>query len=108
MLRIYTDVQLMQEDARRLCERIAAHDRNLACQLRRAAQSVALNLAEGMAARAGIRRNAYATALREAKECTAAIDVARRWGYVRPEEETLDRLDKIVATLHRLVVPRAA
>ena len=107
MLRIYSDVQTMQADARLLYERIGGHDRNLASQLRRSAQSVALNLAEGMAARGGVRRNSYAVALREARECVAAIDVAERWGYVRAEASALDRLDKIVATLMRLTMPRA-
>ncbi len=106
MLRIYSDVREMQGEARALCEAIRCHDSNLASQLRRSAQSVALNLAEGMAATGGLRRQAYATALREARECVAAIDVAERWGYVRAGSGVLDRLDKIVATLVRLCMPR--
>ena len=85
MLRVYADVQVMQGEARALCEAIGQHDANLASQL---------------------RRNAYATALREARECMAAIDVAGRWGYVRAEDAVVDRLDKIVATLMRLTMPR--
>ena len=107
MLRVYEDVQVMQGEARALCEAIRSHDANLASQLRRAAQSVALNMAEGMAARGGVRRNAYSIALREARECMAAIDVAGRWGYVRAEASVVDRIDKIVATLMRLTMPRA-
>ena len=106
MLRIYSDVQEMQLDARRFCERIGAHDRSLASQLRRSAQSVALNLGEGMAARGAVRRNAYEIALREAKECVMAIDVAERWGYVARDASALDRLDKIVATLMKLTRTR--
>lgn len=106
MLRIYADVQVMQGDARALCDRIGGHDRDLARQLRRSAQSVALNLAEGMAARGGHRRNAYSVALKEARECMAAIDVASRWGYVKSDQAVVDRLDKIVATLVRLTMPR--
>lgn len=107
MLRIYDDVRAWQEDARGLCREIGAHDRNLASQLRRAAQAVALNLGEGMAASGGIRRNSYATALREARECVVAIDVAQRWGYVgEVNPAVLDRLDKIMATLFKLVSPR--
>ena len=91
-----------------MCRKIAAHDRGLAMQLRRAAQAVALNLGEGMAASGGIRRNSYATALREARECVVAIDVAQRWGYVGDVSPVVtDRLDKIVATLFKLVTPRA-
>lgn len=106
MLRIYSDVQAMQLDARRLCGQIGLHDRGLASQLRRSAQSVALNTAEGMASRDGVRRNAYSVAAREARECLAAIDVAVRWGYVGEEPAVLDRLDKIVGTMMRLTMPR--
>ena len=105
MLRIYRDVQLMQDDARVLHDRIRVHDANLASQLRRSAQSVALNMAEGMAATGGMRRQSHSVALREARECMAAIDVAVRWGYTASEDAAVDRLDKIVATLTRLVMP---
>ena len=109
MLRLYDDVCDWQNDARAICARIELHDRNLAMQLRRSAQSVALNLGEGMSAAGGVRRNAYATALREARECLVAIDVARRWGYVTEVSPTvLDRLDKIMATLFKLARPRTA
>ena len=107
MLRIYSDVQSFQRDARALCSRIRVHDANLASQLRRAAQSVALNLGEGMGASAGMRRKAYSVALHEARECRVAIDVAQAWGYVdRPGEAVLDRLDKIIATLWKLTRPK--
>ena len=106
MLRIYSDVQVMQVEAWGLCERIRTHDPNLASQLRRAAQSVALNMAEGMASRDGNRRKAYGVALREARECVAAVDVAQRWGYVGEAGGAIDRMDKIVATLMRLTMPR--
>ena len=106
MLRINSDVQMMQGEVRSLCDRIRAHDAGLASQLRRSAQSVALNLAEGMASRGGVRRNAYSVAAREAKECVAAIDVAVRWGYTSADPSVLDRLDKIVATLMKLTLPR--
>ena len=109
MLRLYDDVQAWQSDARELCDRIRVHDRDLASQLRRSAQSVAMNLGEGMSASGGVRRNAYATALREARECVVAIDVARRWGYVAEVSPAiLDRLDKIMATLFKLAMPRSA
>ena len=89
---------------RALFAAIRVHDADLARQLRRSAQSVALNLAEGMAVRDGSRRQAYSVALREAKECVAAIDVAVRWGYATADAAVLDRLDKIVATLTRLTI----
>ena len=107
MLLIYEDVLAMQSDARGLCDQIVRHDVNLAAQLRRAAQSVALNLSEGMAAWDGNRRKAYGTALREAKECKGAVAVAQRWGYVGENDAVIDRMDKIVATLVKLTKPRS-
>ena len=106
MLRIHQDVLELQSDLRGVCARIAERDRNLADQLRRSAQSVALNLGEGMAASGGVRRRAYATALREARECSVALEVARRWGVGGDvAAETVDRLDKVVATLWKLAAP---
>ena len=106
MLRIYSEVLVMQSEARVLCDSIRPHDRDLASQLRRSAQSVALNMSEGMAARDGNRRKAYETALREAKECVGAVDVAQCWGYVGDAAVAVDRMDKIVATLMRLTMRR--
>lgn len=106
MLRIYDDIKAWQVDARELVERIRAFDRSLACQLRRSAQSVALNVAEGMQATGAARRHCYAIALREARECMAAIEVATAWRYVGELNAAVtDRLDKIIATLWKLVRP---
>ena len=105
MLRIYDDVRTMQREARGLCDQIRRFDRDLASHLRRSAQSVALNLSEGMAGRDGNRRKAYETALREARECVGAVEVAQDWGYVGASAVELDRLDKIVGTLVRLSWP---
>ena len=63
-------------------------------------------MSEGMAARGGVRRNAYEIASREARECLGAIDVAERWGYVSRDASAIDRLDKIVATLMKLTMKR--
>ena len=74
--------------------------------MRLASSQGAKNPAEGMAASGGVRRQAYSVALREARESVAAVDLAARWGYAAADDEVLDRLDKIVATLMRLVMPR--
>ena len=103
MLRIYDDVVSVQADLRAVFERIRVHDADLARQLRRAAQSVALNLSEGMAARDGRRRVAYERALQEAQECVGNLEIAMQWGYTGHDASLADRLDKIVATLNRLV-----
>ena len=108
MLRLYSDVRDWQSDARRLYSQIVGHDRSLADQLRRSAQSVALNVGEGMGACGGVRRNCYRIALREARECGVAIETAQAWGYVGDvEASVLDRLDKIRATLFRLTSPKS-
>ena len=106
MLRIYADILAFQLVARELVNRIRVHDASLGSQLRRSAQSIALNTAEGMAAKGGVRRSAYAIALREARECSAAIEVAVRWGYVPAvSAEVIEQLEKIQAILGRLSVP---
>lgn len=107
MLEIYDVIRDWQVDARRLVARIAPFDANLAGHLRRSAQSVALNVAEGMEGSGATRRNCYSIALREARECMAVIEVAHAWEYLeRVAEDVLDRLDRIIATLFRLVKPR--
>jgi four helix bundle protein len=61
---------------------IRACDAPLADQLRRAAQSVALNLAESTGNSRGNRRLRIETAFGSAQETRAALHIARCWGYV--------------------------
>ncbi|MCB9625241.1 MAG: four helix bundle protein [Sandaracinus sp.] len=61
---------------------VARHDRPLADQLRRAAQSVVLNLAESGGHDGGNRRLRYQSAFGSAQETKAALHVARCLGYV--------------------------
>lgn len=61
---------------------VRKHDRHLADQLRRAASSVALNLAESTGNRDGNRRLRIETAFGSAQETKAALHIARCWGYV--------------------------
>ena len=91
-----------------LVGRIAQHDRSLADQLRRAAQSVTLNLAESTGHRAGNRRLRLESALGSTYETRAAFRVARTWGYV-PAEQTdpaLTLADRVAAMTYRLLHPR--
>jgi four helix bundle protein len=73
---------------------VARRDRNLADQLKRAASSVALNLAEGARYRDGNRGKHYNIAHGSANEVKAALDVAEVWGYVdaAAARVVLDRL----------------
>ncbi len=78
---------------------IREHDKSLADQLKRAAQSVVLNIAEGRGSDAGNARARFSTACGSAKEVRAALNVASDWGYIEAHEAThLDeRLDEVCA-----------
>jgi four helix bundle protein len=94
------------ERLRPLVERIARRDRGLADQVRRAATSVVLNLAEGAYNAGGHRRARFESARGSANEahCGAALRVARAWGYVaEPEARELDALyDRVLAMTYKL------
>ena len=72
-------------------ERVRARDAKLADQLRRAAQSMVLNIAEGRGNRGGNAGLRFATACGSAKEVRAALEVAGDWGYL--EAGTVAELD---------------
>ena len=87
---------------RELCpvvEVVRERDAKLADQLRRAAQSVVLNIAEGPGNVAGNARLRFSTACGSAKEVRAALHVASDWGYIDAQMATeLDRrLDRVCA-----------
>jgi len=87
---------------------VSRHDRSLADQLRRAAQSVTLNLAEATGHCGGNRRLRYESALGSAYETRACLRIARSWGYV-PLDGTRDALalvDRVAAMTYRLLRPR--
>jgi len=87
-----------------LLQRIREHDAKLADQLRRAAQSVVLNIAEGRGNKGGNAELRFATACGSAKEVRAALGVASDWGYLEPRAVArLDRrLDRVCAITWRL------
>jgi four helix bundle protein len=81
---------------------VAREDPDLARQLRRAASSIVLNIAESQAARDGNARQRLRTALGSARETRAALEVAVAWGHTDHDAKLLDALDRISATLHKL------
>src|SRR6185369_16955908 len=89
---------------RPLMPAIRKHDRSLADQLARAANSIALNVCEGAKSDAGNARARYSTAAGSANETRMALRVALAWGYFAPEraEVALQLLDRIVAMLWKL------
>ncbi len=78
---------------------IREHDKSLADQLKRAAQSVVLNIAEGRGSDAGNARARFSTACGSAKEVRAALNVASDWGYIetRMADPLDERLDEVCA-----------
>jgi four helix bundle protein len=82
-----------------LVHTIREHDKSLADQLKRAAQSVVLNIAEARGNDAGNARARFSTACGSAKEVRAALTIASDWGYIETHMAThLDRtLDQVCA-----------
>ena len=85
---------------------LQARDRDLARQIRLAASSISLNLAEGRERIGGDRLQLFRTAHGSATEVRAALRVASAWGYVSgpsvaPSGATLDRLCAICWRLTR-------
>ena len=109
MLRLYPVILTVVEELARLTPRIANCDPDLARQLRRASTSVALNTAEGMYARGRSRTACYNIALREMRECYAALEVSVRLRYLPPLDAAFeDRIQRIIGTLCRLSFPKHA
>jgi four helix bundle protein len=82
-----------------LLHTIREHDKSLADQLKRAAQSVVLNIAEARGNDAGNARARFSTACGSAKEVRAALNVATDWGYIesRMAAHLDERLDEVCA-----------
>ena len=100
MLRIYKVAVEMCRDAGRIARLIEKHDRDLAQQLRNAATSVVLNIAEGSGSYAGHRKQRYHTALGSSHEVVAIYDAAEAMQYIEPVGEVVrGRLDEIIGTL---------
>jgi four helix bundle protein len=89
---------------RPLVESVARRDRELASRLRRAASSVALNLAEAFGSAAGNARLRFECARGSLYEAQAALRVAVAWGYVSPEsaEAALAVCDHLAGRIHGL------
>ena len=96
---VYVRAREVVRELAPLVQVIREQDRALADQLKRAAQSVVLNIAEGRGNDAGNARARFSTACGSAKEVRAALNVARDWGYIEAQRAThLDeRLDEVCA-----------
>ena len=80
---------------------IRSRDRSLADQLRRAASSIVLNIAEGEYSDPGTARSRFHSAAGSANETRAALRLAAAWGYVnRAHVEPIDaELDRVLRML---------
>ena len=83
---------------------VGRHDRALRDQLRRAATSIPLNLAEGFGVAGGHKKQRFMTALGSAREVTAILEVAQRWRYVTSADAAAatELLDAVAAMTYRL------
>ena len=103
MLRIYATALSVISKLRPVIGSIERRDSDLGRQLRRAAASIALNIAEGSYARGRNRGALYQVALGSAKESRACLDVAIALGYIESlDEQVLAELSSICAVLYRL------
>ena len=102
-LRIYGEALAACSDLKPVLGVIARHDRDLARQIRRAACSVVLNIAEGEHSSDGHRRERFRTARGSAAEVRAGVDAAVAFGLIAPLGEVeRARLDMLVGTLSKL------
>ena len=98
-------IQLVQS-LRPLVAVVEQTDRDLADQLRRAASSVVLDLAEGQRSAKRNKHKHYAIAHGSANEVKAALELACAWGMVVDARPQRDILDRLLALLWRLTHPR--
>ena len=104
MLTIYSSTIEIAREAGIAARTIAQHDADLARQLRRAATSIPLNLAEGAGVSGGHRRQRYMTALGSAREVLACLETGHVMGYSEVVgTEARSRLDQVIGTLVRIV-----
>ena len=89
---VYIGARRIVQELASLLRVVREQDKALADQLKRAAQSVVLNIAEARGSDAGNARARFATACGSAKEVRAALDVASDWGYI--EAQTAVHLDE--------------
>jgi len=107
-LKVHGKALAIVEQVRPMMPQIRRHDRSLADQIRRAASSMVLNIAEGTYSDAGTARARFHSAAGSANETRSALKVAVAWGYIdRHCADTLDeRIDEVLKMLWALASPK--
>ena len=90
---------------RDLVPRIQRFDSDLADQLKRAASSVTLNLAEGARLQAGNKRRHYDIAHGSANEVKGALDLVEAWGWSIDTTAARELVDRQLGLLWGLTRP---
>lgn len=90
---------------RTIVRQIERQDRDLADQIKRAASSVTLNLAEGQRLTKGNKPKHFVIAHGSANHVKAAIQTAMAWGWIDDAEKQLTAIDRLLALLWRLNHP---
>jgi four helix bundle protein len=90
----------------KVVEVIGKRDPELADQIRRALNSVLLNINEGRKNKGGNQTRFFAYASGSNSEVRAGLDAAEAWGWVRVPDDARALLDRNAAMLWRLTHPR--
>lgn len=108
MLDAYPVTLQLIRSLRKLVEEIEKHDRDLADQIRRAANSVLLNINEGRKNKGGNQTRFFTYASGSNSEVRAGLDAAAAWGWIDIPDDVKAFLDRNAAMLWRLSHPGTA